>query len=244
LPSEFSSLTGWARHQHFGLRSEWVALYSEHPTEWKHSGLLGPAQIRSLCEWLVTTGLTRRDGTGTALAALADSPERIVEMWAMMWVNVVFGLATAYWYVCRVGTGSSDTTTLAARLHAEIPRLSLRTCRNAVYALVGLLERTPIGAELGQGLVSPTRPRTVRRVGLADPHPAALAHAMRRLFQRERCPQLPLHRDLLWPWVVFGCDPQETLLRLTAAGHGWLAIDSDRARLLIPWEELHELALF
>jgi hypothetical protein len=165
-------------------------------------------------------------------------------LWQLVWVNVVFGLTTAYWYVRLPEVPDLSTTLLAAELKRQVPRLAERTIRNAISGLVGLLERTPIGTELGQGIVSPTRPRTVRRVGLADPHPAALAHAMRRLFMREQRRELPIDEALLWPWIVFGCDSEEALLRMQAGQGHWLQVGPASVNLLAPWEELHDLALF
>lgn len=240
----FSARERWAPHATFGLRPEWVELFASDPVRWPKAGLLGPRQVHALRAWIVTCGLALPDGRPSAVSELIVGTKSRLAGWQLAWGNAVFTFAPAAFWVQSASGVVVTTTQLRSALKAAYPDRSIATLGDGVSELVGLLERTPIGAELGQGLVSPTRPRTVRRVGLADPHPAALAHAMRRLFQRERCPQLPLHRDLLWPWVVFGCDPQETLLRLTAAGHGWLAIDSDRARLLIPWEELYELALF
>lgn len=241
----FADLKGWARHQHFGLRSEWIRLIHDHPETWHGLGLLGPDQIRSLLEWLTTTGLVDKCGRETLLARhLRSNGVHDEQFWSLVWVNVVFSLVTARWYASLPYPSARSTTELSSLLRATVPRLSNRTARNAIYGLVGTLERTPIGTELGQGIVSATRPRTVRRVGLARPDVVSLAHAMRRLFQHEGREELHLVEPLTWPWVVFGCDAEEALLRLSSETKDWLEIRSDRVRLRIPREELDELALF
>lgn len=242
---QFGHFKGWARHQHFGLRVEWIRLFHDYPKTWHGLGLLGPDQIRSLLEWLTTTGLVDRCGTETTLARhLRSSGIHDEKFWSLAWVNIVFSLVTARWYSALPYPSERSTTALSSLLRTTVPRLSDRTARNAIYALVGTLERTPIGTELGQGIVSATRPRTVLRVGLARPHVASLGHALRRLFQHEGRQELPLVEPLTWPWVVFGCDAEEALLRLSSATKDWLEIGADRVRLRIPREELDELALF
>lgn len=147
----------------------------------------------------------------------------------------------------NVGVPLETETTarsLTQRLMTIYPERSARTILDGAMELLGTLERTPIGTALGQGIVSATRPRTVHRVGLARPDVESLAHAMRRLFQHEAREELHLVEPLTWPWVVFGCDAEETLLRLSSEMKDWLEIRADRVRLRIPREELDELALF
>jgi hypothetical protein len=67
--------------------------------------------------------------------------------------------------VTELGLDSWTVRELASLLQQVMPNLAFRTIYNAVLELVGLLERTPVGRELGQGVVSPGQPRTVQRVG-------------------------------------------------------------------------------
>lgn len=244
MSNSISALTGWAKHQHFGLREEWVDLYLGSPENWRGSGLLGPDQEVSLGEWLVTTGLRDRSGpTHLGQIAVANG-ELSSSLWQILWVNVVFNLASAYWYVLFYLDRRNSTTQLAQELREMVPRLAVRTTRNAIAGLVGLLQRTPIGTELGQGIVTDTRPRTVERVGLAYPDSRALVHAMRRLFQREGQGRLSLDQDLVWPWVVFGCNRDDALVRLSGSENEWLTVEADSVGLNVSWEELDELALY
>ncbi|SHE92041.1 hypothetical protein SAMN02745218_01071 [Desulfofundulus australicus DSM 11792] len=58
-------VTGWSRHQHFGLRKEWLELYLQEQQEWELSGLLGNRQVQSFKVWLRTTGLQDKRGKET-----------------------------------------------------------------------------------------------------------------------------------------------------------------------------------
>ncbi|MHB0858797.1 MAG: hypothetical protein ACYC5M_14670 [Anaerolineae bacterium] len=164
--------------------------------------------------------------------------------WELAWVNAVFSFWPAWYYAMHPGHSETTTKHLVDHLAGMPPDCSVRTIWDGALELIGTLERTPIGLELGQGIVSPSRPRTVRRIGLSDPHSEAIGHAMRRLFQRERSSELRYEEELMWPWVVFGCDRDEAILSLTSVQHDWLDMRTDSARLLKSREELDGLALF
>ncbi len=101
---------------------------------------------------------------------------------------------------------------LTSALQKEVPRLAPRTAYNAILELVGLLERTPVGKALGQGIVEPGRPRRVTRVGYPNPDWQAVSWALERLCQEEGRQVLGMEEDLLWPWVIFGCQ-QHVIIR-------------------------------
>ncbi len=234
----------WAPHRTFGLREEWVALFLSSPTAWQSSSSLGPQQISALEAWLITCGLADSNGMPSALAWRISRGPALLG-WELAWVNAVFSFHPSWHYVRLTRDADMTASMFAHQQTAMFPRRSTRTIWDGVLELIGTLERTPIGTELGQGIVSATRPRRVRRVGLADPRAESLGHAMRRLFQHERRWELRLEEDLVWPWVVFGCDAEEALLGLGSAQQHWLQVGADSVRLLTTsWEELDELALF
>jgi len=237
--------TGWSRHHHFGLRREWLGLVLREPLHWRTSGGLGPRQVESLARWLRTTGLFDRQGHITPLYRLLATtwPEATLA-WQILWINVAVSFPTARWYVLRMGLGEWDTRELRTMLQRSVPRLAPHTVSNAVLELAGLLERTPIGQDLGQGEVSLSRPRRVRREGLRDIATRALLYAAQQLFLAERRRDLPLQEDILWPWVIFGCPFETALPQLTENDVRWLAMDQHGLHCLITLEELTHVALF
>ncbi|MEW6228968.1 MAG: hypothetical protein AB1700_12915 [Bacillota bacterium] len=136
---------------------------------------------------------------------------------------MVFNFPTALWYV-GLGSGEWTTTELRSLLRATVSHLAERTVSNAIMELVGLLERTPIGNELGQGQVVASRPRRVVRRG-SVPCGAAIAHCVGRLYLQQGHPRLLWESDLTWPWVVFGCGRQPILDRLTLIDERYLDVD-------------------
>lgn len=243
-PSSSSRLTGWARHQHFGLRSEWLDMYLVDPDGWHDKCTLGPRQVQALDVWLTTCDLRERGGEETALANLfrALGPQADLA-WQILWANLTFRFPTAGWYVSEMGIGSWSTRQLRQALGRAVPRLSPRTVNNAIMELVGTLERTPLGSSLGQGAVTADRPRWVHRVGLGSPAPRALAHALRLAFLAERRATLHLDEAIRWPWIVFGCDAGEALGLLHALGERWMQINEDSIHCSIPLEALEHVPL-
>jgi len=233
----------WAPHRTLGLRRECVALFLADPARWQLHSTFGPRQVQAAVAWLGTCGLVEADGKPGAVARMMNGEkERLA--WELAWVNTVFSFWPAWLYVRRPLDSETTVSALVDEMARHHPDRRVRTIMDGVVELVSTLEGTPIGAGLGQGIVSPTRPRTIRRVGLAEPDPAALAYAMRRLFQFDGRAELNLEDDLMWPWVVFGCDADDTLLKLYSVGRDWLEVRAGCVRLLIPREELDELALF
>jgi hypothetical protein len=245
VTEQWDEHVGWCRHCTFGMRTEWLDLWLDWPDTWSAVGDLGPRQVQSFRRWLVTGGLVHKSGDVGDLASLFKETRSAYRLgWQIVWTNVVFRFATARWYVSEMGKGSWDTRALRTALGRAVPRLASRTAGNAILELVGTLERTPIGEDLGQGIVHPGRPRRVVRVGLASPAPQALAHAFRLLFLSEQRDVLRFDEGILWPWTVFGCDRAEALALLRAQGLNWLKFSDESAECSIPLEVLQDVALF
>lgn len=212
------STRGWKRHQGFGLRREWLQLYLEKGSSLETAGVLGNRQVESLRAWLRTAGLEDRAGRKTQLglrfaqAGLADPV-----LWELLWTNVVFNWPTAAWYVRELGLGTWTTSELGQALQRHVT-LAPRTVGNAIQELVGLLERTPVGTELGQGVVGISRPRRVERRGYPWPSTEAVVHALRRLAQTQNGGLVRFSERLLWPWVIFGCGRDQVLELIGGGG--------------------------
>ncbi len=228
----FKATKGWAAHSTFGLRQEWLALCLAEPQTWPQSQTLGNRQVESLRVWLKTAGLIDRNGRKTALWELFQQ-KGIASLlgWQILWINVTFNFPTARWYVTAFPSGTWRVDELNIALQQSVPRLASRTIHNAILELVGLLERTPVGKELGQGIVTPGRPRRVTRVGYPHPDWEAVAWALERLFREEGRQTLGLEEDLLWPWVIFGCSQKVIIQQLLLHPEGpWQLADKQMIR--------------
>ena len=199
-----------------------------------------------LVAWQKTAGLVDEGGRLSRLGELfkATWPDATLA-WQLLWVNTVFRFATAAWYVHTVGAGHSCTVPeMVARPMSDRCGTPRKSAHAAVYELVGLVQLTPIGTELWQGRVLPTRPRAVQRAGLDRPERAALAYAAQQLFLLEARTYLSLAEHLLWTWVVFGRSLDAVFPRLASSGIGWLRLDETAMWLEIPLEALRHEVLF
>jgi len=205
---------GWSRHQHFGLRKEWFDSYMADTDGWRQRTSLGNRQVDSMVIWLRTCGIEDKCGRRTVLAEqffLQGTDD--LSLWELLWLNVVFNFPTANWYV-RQGLGAWNATELKVLLREAVPRISEWTASNAIMELVGLLERTPVGAQLGQGRVTPDRPRGVTRTGHLPADITILENIRKILAMQKDIRELKYTEDCLWPWIVFGCDRDLILSRL------------------------------
>lgn len=221
---DWGSETGWARHNIFGLRREWLDMVLSVPQEWSRRTVLGNRQVESLKVWLRTCGIKDRSGELTRLGKqFVSRGSSDLPLWELLWVNVVFSFPTAHWYV-TLEKDEWTTTGLIESLQATVPRLANRTVSNAIMELAGLLEQTPVGTELGQGQVLGGRPRKIVRVG-SKPCDVAIVHSMGRLYLKQGQTRLLWDSNLTWPWTVFGCSRSFVWERLTTMEQDYFCLD-------------------
>lgn len=233
---KWSCEKGWSRHQHFGLRRDWLDLYLANRQGWRQSSILGNRQVESLEAWLKTSGIEDRGGRLTPLGEqFIAKGTTCRSLWELLWVNVVFNFPTARWYV-HLGRGEWTTAELKSLLRAVVPRLAEWTVSNAIMELAGLLERTPVGNELGQGYVMEGRPRRLIRRG-AEPCDAAIVHALGQLYVQQGQTRLPWDSDSTWPWVVFGCSRRFVLERLAIIDQNCFDIDEQGVTIRVEDKE-------
>ncbi|OAG27656.1 hypothetical protein [Thermodesulfatator autotrophicus] len=220
---------GFYKHQTFGLRKEWLALWLTHPKDWEEVGGLGPRQVDSLRVWLKTTGLLDKEGKPTPLAqAFKEQGLEELALWEKLWVNVVFNFATARWYVLRLGKGSWSISELLEKLAADFPHYKRRTLKNGLQELVGLLERTPVGKELQQGKVERKgRQREISREGYPYLSEEAVKLALQRLNKETGRDRFRLDEELPFPWIIFGGKPKDLFRQLMANGRPLFSLDGE-----------------
>lgn len=214
---------GWSKHWTFGLRQDWLDEYIRNPDCWDVTSALGPKQIMALKTWIKTAGLEDSEGNrGFLFRMFRELGVHDPYPWMFFWVNVVFGFATAEWYVCRVSSGTWSTSMLSNALSSDIGYISRRTACDAIMELVGLLQRTPIGCELGQGTVDTgAHPRLVSRKGMPSLPTDVVRHCLDNLFRREGRTRIAFSEETLWPWRVFGLSEEkgiEAVMRLRDPG--------------------------
>jgi hypothetical protein len=190
------------------------------------SSELGNRQVQSLQVWLKTSGIIDPHGDETDLYRLFQEKGTEYQLaWEILWVNVVFNWPTARWYASCVDRGLWTTTELGNMLCKAAPRLAKRTVQDAILELAGLLQHTPVGSDLGQGEVNPSRPRKIQREGLLQPSWESIYHAFSRLFEEDGRKRLALNENLLWPWKVFGCSRDQVIKETLTTQDRRIALD-------------------
>lgn len=221
-------MKGWAKHRTFGLRAEWVDLFLRHPDNWQVVGNLGSKQVFSLYEWLKTIGLRRRDGLNRPLlAAWTALGSQSLQMWSLVWANIVYSWPVARLYVMRNYSTPISTKAMVSDYMAYTRNHAERTIYDGILELFGLFHHTPIGSPLGQGLVSPGNPRTLVRAGNQAPPITSLVQSAINLFKEQQCFSIKLDQYQLWPWTVYGCDKNYAISQLVTNSCDWLEITSD-----------------
>lgn len=225
---KYVNTKGWARHRTFGLRVEWMNLFLGFPDDWWTLGRLGSKQVVSLNEWLRTLGLRKRNCYDLALLeAWRTLGSESLELWSLSWANIAYSWPTARLYVLRNYTTPVTTTDMLSDFMGYVGNVAERTIYDGILELFGLLNHTPIGRSLGQGIISPGRPRSLFRAGNPAPPTVGLFQSLVNLFGGQEGDSIKLNQDQLWPWVVFGCDRDYVISQIITNKCDWIEITSD-----------------
>ena len=131
-----------ATYQTFGLRKEWLKEFLEKGEDFWGDNSLGNRQEEALRAWLRDAGLLEQKKL-TPLGRFLKS--RGVEdplTWEIIWVRLAQGSRLVRWFLAHVAWGERlSQKELVERLGDEIAK---RTRQNAVSALLGLFEHTPL----------------------------------------------------------------------------------------------------
>ncbi|HHY83894.1 MAG TPA: hypothetical protein GX505_14645 [Clostridiales bacterium] len=231
---DWNNFKNWARHEHFGLRPEWLEMYKQSLSNDNYVWTIGNRQVQSILEWVKTIGLVKKDGALSTLGIVFIKGEISIDnknFWEIVWVNIVFNLPTARWYAHNV-EGKSSWNDINALVMTMVPRLSERTLKNALYALKDSFIRTPIGYDLKQGIFSKVDGEVfVERKGIIPSAKVAL-YALIKLFAEERRDEIGLDEELTWPWVIFNAPKDEILRLIVSTQEGVVRLQNNRVRLV------------
>ena len=164
-------MKGMNRYQTFGLRQEWLQHFYEYGTECFGSYVLGNRQYDSLKVWLREAGILAADKTinltplGEKLLTQLPAPIGGFKYdpyapftWSIIWANLAYNSIICKWYVLNAEIGSTyDKGTLVDLIGDNYAR---RTRENAIASVCDLLNKTPIGASLKQGIAIPSSATT------------------------------------------------------------------------------------
>ena len=131
-----------ATYQTFGLREEWLREFFERSENFWEDNTLGNRQVEALRAWLRDAGLLEKQGLTPLGEFLKGRGVEDPLTWEVIWVKLAQGSTIVRWFLEKVFWGERlAQKELVARLPEEIAK---RTRQNAVSALLGLLEHTPL----------------------------------------------------------------------------------------------------
>jgi len=175
-----AGMKGINAYQTFGMSKGWLDEYLGNPNGWWKQNSLGPRQFEAMKVWLDHAGVLDRGSTD--LTAFGDRIRSLgsgsLLSWAAIWVQLARRSVLVRWYATQVPFGSAySKDELIGALGEE---LSPRTLSNALVSLFRLLEDTPLGVDLGLGVVTRTG-RAIDRLTKAGSHsvpPLAVLYAL------------------------------------------------------------------
>jgi len=222
-------------YQTFGMRKAWLAEFLRSPREWVSTNHLGNRQFDAMLTWLrhaeLIAGSKRSLEITAAGSKLAEYGADSLITWAVIWTNLMRNSAAVRWYLTCIPWGATvGKTDLVLKLGEQYSQ-SERARVNVVNALMDLLNKTPLGRELG--LAERMEPGTqgsgplYYKKGWREPQPSAVLYALYRYAEKTDRYELTVHElytnAVEGPYTLFGIS-QETFVGivkgLSARGDG------------------------
>lgn len=183
LGGKSMDLKGMNRYQTFGLRKDWLASFFSKDNEFWVSGNLGNRQYDAMRVWLCEAGITSNNKI-TLLGLKMKKVGFQSLTWAAIWTNLAYHSTIVRWYVTKVPVGAVNTKDdLIAQLGEEYSR---KTRKNAIDALVGLFRYTPLGNDLGFGVLemAGNNVKSIEKAGWSEPDALAVIYALYRYAEK------------------------------------------------------------
>lgn len=173
-----------SKYQTFGLRKEWLREYLVNPDFFfKSNNLrLGNRQLESMVVWLKDSNLLNAKKIPTKLAKILKrinmSSEKLV--WEIVWINLFYSVELIQWYIDNFKWNSTKTTKeLIEQILSYSEYNKQRTTSNAVNSLVNMFDNSPLGGELGVGVIEKkNRLRYLKKNGTENINPISIAYCL------------------------------------------------------------------
>ena len=153
--SNMKAKTGIDRYNTFGLREEWLDLFFSTPDDYfvdNNSGL-GVKQKPAMANWLKEAEIIDNNKNLTELGkilcnAYVDNAEIV---WEIIWINLAKNSFICHWFAARIGQGASYNKKSLTEMFIDEFQSTYgkRTVENAVAALLGTFDNSPIGERFG-----------------------------------------------------------------------------------------------
>lgn len=179
-----NKMKGMDRYATFGMRKEWLVSFLTKQDEFWLSGELGNKQYKAMNAWLKEAGLTENNKVCVLGKKMIRTGLDQPLTWAAIWTNLAYHSTIVRWYVTKVPVGAVNTKDdLIAQIGEEYSR---KTRKNAIDALVGLFRYTPLGSDMGFGVLemAGNNVKSIEKGGWSDPDSLAVLYALYRYAEK------------------------------------------------------------
>ncbi len=225
-------MKGLDRYNTFGIRSNWIEGFFLNPGDWWHDNTLGKKQYEAMKVWLTEAEILKGAEITELGRILQRSGSRNLLTWAIIWTNLAWNSRVVRWYIENIPWNSLvDKKDLIVRIANGSPK---RTEVNAIGALVGTLRDTPIGNQLGIGVVH-TRGKAISHIEKTpwkDPDCLAVLYSIYRFAERTDKYNLTVSEIVenasFGPHALFGLDETtltHCLRRLSSDNSAFLGVE-------------------
>lgn len=212
-------------YQGFGLRKEWLARFLSEPGKWLQAWKekdyektgLGNRQLESLLGWLRDSEVVNGEKSGLALSPIGELLQKLdvdkTSTWAVIWTNLARNSSVVRWYLQKVQWGKVLTKNECIEQSGAYFSKAERTRKNAINALFELFKYSPLGSELGFGVITEVARDKVQitKNGWKEARPEVILYSMYRYAELKGRYGLTLNEfyetnSEEGPYVLFGID--------------------------------------
>ncbi len=216
-------MTGLNRYQGFGLDGRWLEQFFKDPEVFWDTSNLGNRQVEAFRAWLYEAEFIGKDRQLTELGKLIlRFGTSSMLTWNVLFTNLARNSRIVKWFLTKVAWGEAlSSSQLVDRIGDDF---SQRTRQNAVNALAGLFEKTPLGGAVGPVAVrKEKRVRVLYKQGVSTLSVASALYSLYRFSERTGRYHMEF-KDVYQaleegPYVIFGIEPEALKRVLRAAAN-------------------------
>jgi len=169
----------------FGLRKIWLDLYFNMKDNLWLSDKLGNKQYESLRMWLRDSGITNENKITFLGEKLSKLGSHKSLTWAIIWSELAYNSPLIKWYVIYVNWGGRYTKKELIEMIGDSYSISTRD--NAITSLIELFRHSPLGNDLGLGVLElkGRQVSNISKLGWKDPERIAILYSLYKYAEAE-----------------------------------------------------------
>lgn len=202
-----------SKYQTFGMREDWLIDYLHHMDNWFEKNKLGNRQVQSMVAWLRDAELMDKEKNPTPKSRIIKKffEKNNTLMWMIIWTDFFYNIPMVKWYQKTLPWNEyKSSKELIEMIVDSDDRNKPKTTFNGINSLFNMFENSPLGKELGVGIIEKKgSSRFVKKVGTDEIHPIAIAYSLYRFAEdknRYECVVSEFYNQNCdgGPYILFG----------------------------------------